>query len=119
MALLKGLLDLSGKAIFPRHPALQGGGGVQAGPSFTSSISYGSTDAREHGETAALEKNQSSGAKQDTPQAQSDGWRAPQLTLPFCLLLWVLTAQSAPIKEKEMPQPVVLVGRIGEINLFN
>ena len=34
MALLKGLLDLSGKAIFPRHSALQGGGGVQAGPSF-------------------------------------------------------------------------------------
>lgn len=34
VASLKGLLDLTGKAIFPRHSALQGGGGVQAGPSF-------------------------------------------------------------------------------------
>lgn len=94
--------------------------GCRQAPPSRLSISYGSTDAREHGETAALKKTRAL-SQQDTPQAQSDGWRAPQLTLLSAsrLLLWVLTAQSAPIKEKEMPQPVVLVGRIGEINLFN
>ena len=50
------------------------------------SLSYGSTDAKEHGETAALKKTRAQ-SQQDTPQAQSDGWRAPHSAHPpFCLL---------------------------------
>ena len=51
----------------------------------------------------------------DTVHEVMDGGLLTQLTLLSAsrLLLWVLTAQSAPIKEKEMPQPVVLAGRVG------